>query len=70
VKLLVHAQTREILGVHIFGTLATELVHTAPPGLAVDDLAEASCNFPSYSYAFRIAADDARARLAGAVAAA
>jgi len=66
-KVLVHAATREVLGVHIFGTAATELVHTGQAAIAgrltVDDLAETVFSVPSFSDAYRLAALDVADRL-------
>jgi NAD(P) transhydrogenase len=66
-KLLVHADTRRILGVHIFGTSAAELVHvgqTAMAGdLTVDYLVDAVFNVPTFSDAYKVAALDAANRL-------
>ncbi len=66
-KLLVHAQSREILGVHVFGTAATELVHLGQTamagGLTVDYLVEAVFNVPTFSDAYKVAALDAANRL-------
>jgi NAD(P) transhydrogenase len=66
-KLLVHADTRQILGVHIFGTSAAELVHvgqTAMAGdLTVDYLVDAVFNVPTFSDAYKVAALDAANRL-------
>jgi NAD(P) transhydrogenase len=66
-KLLVHADTRELEGVHVFGTAATELVHigqTAIAGrLGVDYLVDAVFNYPTFSDAYKIAALDAVNRL-------
>jgi NAD(P) transhydrogenase len=66
-KLLVHAGTRELLGVHVLGTGATELVHVGQAaiagGLGVDWLAGAVFNVPTFADAYRLAARDAAARL-------
>jgi NAD(P) transhydrogenase len=66
-KLLVHAHTREILGVHVFGTAATELVHVGQTaiagGLTVDYLVEAVFNVPTFCDAYKVAALDAANRL-------
>jgi NAD(P) transhydrogenase len=66
-KLLVHTETRQLLGVHIFGTAATELVHigqTAMAGrLGVDYLIDAVFNVPTFADAYKIAALDAGNRL-------
>jgi NAD(P) transhydrogenase len=67
-KLLVDADTRRILGVHVFGTSATDLVHvgqTAMAGdLTVDYLVDAVFNVPTFSDAYKVAALDAANRLA------
>jgi NAD(P) transhydrogenase len=66
-KLLVHAETRNLLGVHVFGTNATELVHVGQTVMsldgAVDHLVEAVFNVPTFSDAYKIAALDAVNRL-------
>jgi NAD(P) transhydrogenase len=66
-KLLVHAKTRCILGVHIFGTSATELVHVGQTliagGLTVDYLVGAVFNVPTFALAYKVAALEARNRL-------
>jgi len=59
-KMLVHRDTREILGVHIFGGGATEIVHIALMALChnakIDLFIENIFNFPTYSEALKIAA--------------
>ncbi|MFV0439059.1 MAG: Si-specific NAD(P)(+) transhydrogenase [Desulfopila sp.] len=59
-KMLVHSDTREILGVHIFGGGATEIIHTALMALChnakIDLFIENIFNFPTYSEALKIAA--------------
>src|SRR5262249_57669366 len=66
-KLLVHAETRDVLGVHILGTSATELVHLGQTVIAgklnVDYLVDAVFNVPTFSDAYKIAALDAGNRL-------
>jgi NAD(P) transhydrogenase len=66
-KLLVHAETREVLGIHIFGTSATELIHVGQTvmasGLPVDYLADAVFNVPSFAGAYKVAALEATSRL-------
>jgi NAD(P) transhydrogenase len=66
-KLLVHPDTRQILGVHIFGTAAAELVHVGQTAMAgslpVDYLAEAVFNVPTFTDAYKAAALDAVNRL-------
>ena len=50
-KLIVHADNREILGVHVFGTNATELVHIGQAimgcGGTVDYLVDTVLNYPT-----------------------
>lgn len=59
-KLVVHAETREILGVHIIGTAATEIIHTAQVALQYHSKTELFTenifNYPTYSEAFKYAA--------------
>jgi NAD(P) transhydrogenase len=67
-KLLVHTQSRRVLGVHILGTSATELVHLGQlaitAGLEVDYFAHAVFNAPTFADAYKVAAVDAADRLA------
>ena len=57
-KMIVHRDTREILGVHIFGGGATEIVHTALMAIChnakIDLFIENIFNFPTYSEALKI----------------
>jgi NAD(P) transhydrogenase len=66
-KLLVHSQTRHILGVHVFGTSATELVHIGQAvmgcGGTVDYLVDTVFNFPTLSEAYKVAALDVSNKL-------
>ena len=66
-KLLVHADTREILGVHVFGTSATELVHIGQAvmgcGGTVDYLVDTVFNYPTLAEAYKVAALDATNKL-------
>ena len=66
-KLIVHADTREILGVHIFGTNATELVHIGQAimgcGGTVDYLVDTVLNYPTLSEAYKVAALDVANKL-------
>jgi NAD(P) transhydrogenase len=66
-KLLVHAGTRRLLGVHLLGTAGTELVHLGQAVIAarlpVDYLVEAVFNVPTFSDAYKVAALDACRRL-------
>jgi NAD(P) transhydrogenase len=61
-KLLVHTDTRELLGVHIFGTSATEIVHIGQAIMAcggdVDYLVDTVLNYPTLSEAYKVAALD------------
>lgn len=67
VKLLVCPASREILGAHLFGTGATELVHTAQvlmgTGGTIDHIIDAVFNVPTLSEAYKVAALDCMNRL-------
>lgn len=60
IKLLFHAETREILGVHIIGTHATELISLGQMALSfrvqVDYFVDTIFNYPTFAEGFRIAA--------------
>ena len=62
-KLLVHAEDRSLLGVHVFGTGATELVHIGQTvmgcGGTVDYLVDAVFNYPTLAESYKVAALDA-----------
>ena len=62
-KMLVHAESRELLGVHVFGTNATELVHIGQTvmglGGTVDYLVDAVFNYPTLAESYKVAALDA-----------
>jgi len=62
-KLLVSTDDRKLLGVHVFGTGATELVHIGQAvmgcGGTVDYLVDAVFNYPTLSESYKIAALDA-----------
>ena len=66
-KLIVHADTREILGVHVFGTSATELVHIGQAimgcGGTADYLVDTVLNYPTLSEAYKVAALDVTNKL-------
>jgi NAD(P) transhydrogenase len=66
-KLLVHQVDRTLLGVHIFGSNATELVHIGQAvmggGATVDYLLDAVFNYPTLAEAYKVAALDAANRL-------
>ena len=61
-KLLVHTETHKLLGVHIFGSQATDLVHIGQAVMGcegtVDYLVEAVFNYPTFSEAYKVAALD------------
>ena len=62
-KLLVATDTRRLLGVHVFGTNATELVHLGQAIMTadgtVDQLVDTVFNYPTLSEAYKVAALDA-----------
>src|SRR5580704_8845995 len=62
-KLLVSLDTRTLLGVHVFGTGATELIHIGQAvmgcGGTVDYLVDAVFNYPTLAEAYKVAALDA-----------
>lgn len=61
-KLIVHSETRHILGVHVFGTSSTELVHIGQAimgcGGTIDYLVDTVLNYPTLSEAYKVAALD------------
>jgi len=66
-KLLVSADDRRLLGVHAFGTTATELVHIGQTvmgfGGTIDYLVEAVFNYPTLAEGYKVAALDATNKL-------
>jgi NAD(P) transhydrogenase len=62
-KLLVCLDTRKLLGVHVFGTGAPELVHSGQAvmgcGGTIDYLVDAVFNYPTLAEAYKVAALDA-----------
>ena len=66
-KLLVSPEDRTILGVHVLGTNATEVVHIGQTvmglGGTVDYLVDAVFNYPTLAESYKVAALDARNRL-------
>ena len=62
-KLLVSPEDRKLLGVHVFGTGATELVHIGQTvmgcGGTVDYLVNAVFNYPTLAESYKVAALDA-----------
>jgi NAD(P) transhydrogenase len=66
-KLLVSAEDRRLLGVHAFGTTATELVHIGQTVMGfdgtVDYLVQAVFNYPTLAESYKVAALDATNKL-------
>jgi NAD(P) transhydrogenase len=66
-KLLVSREDRTILGVHVLGTNATEVIHIGQTvmGLSgtIDYLVDAVFNYPTLAESYKVAALDARNRL-------
>jgi NAD(P) transhydrogenase len=62
-KLLVSTDSRRLLGVHVFGSHATELVHLGQAIMTcdgtVDQLVDTVFNYPTLSEAYKVAALDA-----------
>jgi NAD(P) transhydrogenase len=63
----VHAGDRTLLGVHVFGTGATDLVHIGQAvmgcGGTIDFLVDTVFNYPTLSEAYKVAALDATNKL-------
>ena len=61
--LLVSSEDRSLLGVHVFGTGATELIHIGQAvmgcGGTVDYLVDAVFNYPTLAESYKVAALDA-----------
>lgn len=66
-KLLIHQETREILGVHAIGTGATELIHIGQAAIAfkatVDYFIDAVFNYPTLAECYKVAALNGSNRL-------
>ncbi len=66
-KLLVSPEDRLILGVHVFGSGATEVVHIGQMAIAkratVDDLVDTVFNYPTLAEAYKVAALDVTNRM-------
>jgi len=66
-KMLFHAKTRQLLGVHVMGTSATELVHIGQAVLALggglDYFIETVFNYPTLAECYKVAALDAANKL-------
>ena len=70
-KLIFHADTREVLGVHCFGDRASEIVHigqaimaTQDGGPGLDYFIDTTFNYPTMAEAYRVAALNGLNRLA------
>ncbi|MBW2277499.1 MAG: Si-specific NAD(P)(+) transhydrogenase, partial [Deltaproteobacteria bacterium] len=59
-KMLIHQETREILGVHTIGTGATELIHIGQAVMAfggtVDYFVDTVFNYPTFAECYKVAA--------------
>jgi NAD(P) transhydrogenase len=59
-KILFHPQTKKVLGVHILGTTATELIHIGQAVMAldatVDYFIDSAFNYPTLAECYRVAA--------------
>ncbi|MEZ0076675.1 Si-specific NAD(P)(+) transhydrogenase [Planotetraspora sp. GP83] len=66
-KLLVSPEDRSLLGVHVFGTGATELIHIGQAvmgcGGTIDYLVDAVFNYPTLAESYKVAALDAMNKL-------
>jgi len=66
-KILVHAETRKLLGIHILGTAATELIHIGQSFLALggtlDVMVDTVFNYPTFAECYKVAALDAYNKL-------
>ncbi len=66
-KLIFHAETRELLGVHIIGEGATELVHIGQAVLSfhgtIDYFIKTVFNYPTFAECYKVAAFDGINRL-------
>jgi NAD(P) transhydrogenase len=66
-KMLFHRETRQLLGVHVMGTAATELVHIGQAVLALggglDYFIETVFNYPTLAECYKVAALDAANKL-------
>jgi NAD(P) transhydrogenase len=62
-KVLVSLEDRKLLGVHVFGTGATELIHIGQAvmgcGGTIDYLVDAVFNYPTLAESYKVAALDA-----------
>ncbi|MEM9882532.1 MAG: Si-specific NAD(P)(+) transhydrogenase [Planctomycetota bacterium] len=67
-KMLIHQDTHKLLGVHVMGTQATELIHIGQAVMALDGTAEFFINnvfnFPTLAEAYKVAAYNGLNKLA------
>ena len=60
IKILFHEETHEVLGVHILGTGATELIHIAQVAMhfraRIEYFVDQIFNYPTFAEGYRIAA--------------
>ncbi|NGX43690.1 MAG: putative soluble pyridine nucleotide transhydrogenase [Chlamydiae bacterium] len=60
IKLIFHAETLEILGVHVIGRAATEIIHVGQMAISfharVDYFVDHIFNYPTYAEGYRVAA--------------
>ena len=56
--MLVHLEDRHVLGVHIVGEGATELIHIGQAVIAHDGTLDAVFNYPTLAETYKIAALD------------
>ncbi len=67
-KMLIHQETHKLLGVHIMGTQATELIHIGQAVMALDGTAEFFINnvfnFPTLAECYKVAAYNGLNKLA------
>lgn len=68
-KLLFHPETRKLLGVHILGTNATELIHIGQAVMALDAtvayFTDSAFNYPTLAECYRVAALNGLNKLRG-----
>ena len=66
-KILFHRKTRQLLGVHIFGERATEIIHIGQAVLAfggtIDYFRDTVFNYPTMAEAYKVAGLDGLNRL-------
>jgi NAD(P) transhydrogenase len=66
-KMLFHRETKQLLGVHVMGTAATELVHIGQAvlilGGGLDYFIETVFNYPTLAECYKVAALDAANKL-------